>query len=67
MSSIPALLTRRDVQRITGYSRAHLYAEMRRGRFPLPLRLSPKNVRWVGEEVIKWIESRPRASGDVGK
>lgn len=65
--TMPELLSRKQVEEITGYSRAHLYAEMRQGRFPEPLKLSPRVVRWRSEEVAAWIESRPRASGDVGK
>ena len=62
----PVLLTRKQVSELTGISRAHLYWMMRNADFLEPLRLSARNVRWLQSEVAEWIESRPRASGDVG-
>ena len=64
--AIPTLLRRKEVEALTGLSRAHLYHLMRTGDFPEPLKLSPRAVRWVRDEVVGWIESRPRASGEVG-
>ena len=63
---VPTLLRRHEVEAATGLSRSHLYDLMRRGEFPEPLKLSPGAVRWLADEITEWIESRPRASGDVG-
>lgn len=67
MTTTPTLLTRKQVSALTGLSRSHLYWMMRNAGFPEPLKLSPRVVRWVEQEVVEWIERRPRASGDVGK
>ena len=62
----PLLLSRREVERITGLSTSSLYRAMRRGDFPEPLRVSQRAVRWRCDEIASWIEGRPRASGIVG-
>lgn len=64
--AIPTLLNRKEVEAVTGLSRAHIYFLMRAGSFPLPKQLSKRAVRWVESEISAWIESRPRASGEVG-
>jgi len=37
---------------------------MRSGRFPEPLRVGPKSVRWPLSEVKQWISSLERSHGD---
>ena len=59
------LLTRPQVEVITGLRRSSLYREMRRGKFPSPVRISTRAVRWRMDEVQAWIDSRPRATGDT--
>ena len=65
--AIPELLTRRQVEAATGFSRAHLYSLVQRGLFPKPLRMSPRVVRWLASEVAGFIETRDRAAGKVAK
>ena len=67
VTTTPILLIRKRVSELTGISKSHLYWMMRNADFPEPLKLSPRVVRWVEQEVVEWIERRPRASGDVGK
>ena len=69
-SAIPAayvaqLLTRADVQRITGLSRSSVYRLMRSDRFPEPVKLEGV-VRWRADEVCEWLDALPRATGNVG-
>ena len=66
MTTTPTLLTRKQVTALTGLSRSHIYWMMRNAGFPEPLQLSARVVRWKEEEVVEWIESRPRATGNVG-
>lgn len=49
------------VQEATGLSKSHLYAMIRRGEFPAPVRLSARAVAWRESDVMAWIESRPSA------
>ena len=58
------LLTRAEVERRVGLRRSSLYREMRQGRFPLPVRIGPRAVRWPSTEIEAWIASRPRSHGD---
>ena len=55
-SSEPQLLTRQEVEAI--------YRLMRAQKFPEPLRIGQRAVRWPASEIEAWIESRPRATGD---
>ena len=59
------LLKRVEVEAVTGISTATLYELMRAGRFPEPLRVGPRAVRWRESEIEAWMESRPRASGEA--
>ena len=58
------LLTLRDVMRITALSRSAVYALMAESRFPKPIRIGSRAVRWVEQEVLDFIASRPRAGSD---
>ena len=58
------LLTRQQVEEITGLSRDSIYRLMRLGEFPKPIRIGIKAVRWPERELETWIDSRPRATGD---
>ena len=54
-----------EVARMTRLSKSSLYRRMREGVFPLPLKAGPKAVRWKASEILGWIESLPRATGDL--
>lgn len=58
------LLRRSEVEERCRISRSTIYALMRKGQFPQPLRISSRGVRWSQKEVDKWIASRPRATGE---
>ena len=58
------LLTLRDVMAMTALSRSAIYALMAKSRFPKPIRVGARAVRWVGQEVADFIASRPRAGSD---
>ncbi|WP_420443890.1 helix-turn-helix transcriptional regulator [Candidatus Poriferisodalis sp.] len=57
------LLSRTQIERLTGLSCSSLYRAMRRGEFPEPLRIGHRSVRWRADEIQAWIDGRPRASG----
>ena len=58
MSQPQTLITRREVQRLTGFSRPWIYSKMKAGKFPRPIRIGSKAVRWVESEILEWIEER---------
>lgn len=64
--SPPRLLRRREVEARTGLSRTSIYRNMRNGSFPAPIRVGPRAVRWLEQEIEAWLAGRPRAHGDLG-
>ena len=64
MTENDRLLARGQVESMTGLSRSSIYREMRAGRFPLPLKVGPRAVRWPASEIAAWLADRPRATGE---
>ena len=63
-AAMPRLLTLRDVMATTALSRSAVYALMAESRFPKPIRIGSRAVRWVEREVLDFIASRPRAGSE---
>ena len=61
-SSQSSLLRLPEVMRLTGLSRATLYALAKQKRFPRPIKLSERSSAWVESEVSAWIAERIAAS-----
>ena len=57
------LLRRPDVEALTGFSRAGIYAAMSRGEFPRPVKIGRRAVAWPQSCVIAWIEARKAEAG----
>ena len=55
------LLTLKAVADRTTLSKSAIKRMVREGEFVVPLRLSARRVAWRESEVLKFIESRPRA------
>jgi len=51
-----ALLRASDVRRILGIANSTLYRWIADGRFPRPVRVSERAVRWRSEDVAAWRE-----------
>ena len=58
------LLRRADVEDWTGLSTTTIYRLMRAGKFPLPLKIGDKAVRWWASEIEAWLAGLPRATGE---
>ena len=63
-AAMPRLLTLRDVTAATALSRSAVYALMAESRFPKPIRIGARAVRWVEQEVLDFIATRPRGGSD---
>ena len=50
----------REVAELTALSRGSIYGLMRQNRFPRPLQVGPKAVRWLESDLQAWMESCPR-------
>ena len=61
MAAFPGreLLHRTEVEKWLGVSRSWIYAEMRAGRFPEPVKIGKRAVRWRVSYLEEWIKSRP--------
>lgn len=57
----PRLLRLALVEERTSLRKSAIYAGIRAGTFPRPVRLSANAVAWREFEVTAWIESRPAA------
>jgi len=47
-----------EVQHICGLSRSSIYESIKRGVFPVQVKLSPKSSAWLYSEVLAWINAR---------
>ena len=54
------LLRLRKVLEITGLYRSFLYRLIAAGKFPQPVRIGPRTVRWTLESILAWIENLPQ-------
>lgn len=59
------LLSRAEVVAATGLSSTTLWREVRAGRFPAALRLSPNRVGFLESSVLTWIRDRRAAAIDT--
>jgi prophage regulatory protein len=49
------LISRKEVERITGLSRSHIYYMMTNFDFPRPVPVGVRKVQWKMSEVKEWI------------
>ena len=49
---------RRDVCARVGLGKSALYEQIANGTFPAPIKIGPRAVAWVDEEVDAWIAER---------
>ena len=47
-----------EVIKRTGYLRTSIYEKIAEGTFPAPIKLGPRAVAWVSEEIDKWMDAR---------
>ena len=59
------LLTRQEVQQKCRLGRSTIYRMMRLGKFPEPLLVGERAVRWRASEIDDFLATRPRANGEV--
>ena len=61
MNHTNSLLRLPDVQKLTGLSRSSVYRLEATGDFPKRVRLSERATAWREDELLEWVDSRPRA------
>ena len=52
------MLRRREVEALTGLSRSTIYEWIRASRFPRPIVLGARMVRWQQQDIEQWIKDR---------
>ena len=62
----PILLRRAEVENLTSMSCTSIYARMRDGSFPEPLKIG-RSVRWRRDEIVAWIDTLDRSHGDLAR
>lgn len=50
------LLRLPDVEKISGYKKSKIYNLMAEQKFPQPIRLGIRTVRWKSSEISSWID-----------
>lgn len=60
-----ALARRRQVEQLVQLSRSTIYAAVKAGTFPAPVRIGARAVAWRISEIERWLEARPLASATV--
>ena len=58
------LVRREEVEERFGVSRSWIYGEMRAGRFPEPVKISKRSVRWRVVDLDEWAAARPVSHGE---
>lgn len=62
-----SILRRRQVESKTGLTRSPLYARIKEGSFPPPVRLgNGRAVGWLGHEVDSWLAAQVEKSRKAG-
>jgi prophage regulatory protein len=54
------VLTRHETASLTGISLATLDREIKRRRFPAPIKPSARRVGWLASTVPAWLKTRPK-------
>ena len=53
-----------EVMQMTTLSRSQVYALMKAGQFPRPLRVGARAVAWRADEIDAFIKTRPRGGSE---
>lgn len=57
-----SLLRLPEVEKATGLKRSAIYADIQRGTFPAPIRLTKRAVAWPASEIAEWVNTKIAAS-----
>jgi prophage regulatory protein len=60
-----ALARRRQVEQLVQLSRSSIYAGVKAGTFPTPVRIGTRAVAWRISDLEAWLAARPLTSASV--
>lgn len=55
------LLKINEVSALTRMSRSWVFARVKAGEFPAPIKISARSIAWPASDIEKWLVTRPRA------
>jgi len=58
------ILRRPEVEERTGLKRSSLYAAIKNGEFPSPIKLSERAVGWTESSINEWIKSKVNSQNE---
>jgi len=58
----PRAIRINETLRIFGGSKSQLYALVKAGKFPAPIKISARSSAWIEHEVLAWLSERIAAS-----
>lgn len=58
MTSIPRIITKKELKLLVPFSSQHVLRLEKRGAFPKRIRIGERRVGWWLHEVLVWIEER---------
>jgi len=67
IGKVRELLCREEVEKRYSVSRSWIYSQMRAGRFPEPVKIGKRAVRWRMADLDEWAAGRPVAHGEIGQ
>lgn len=53
------LMTAKDVVNATKLSRVSIYRAAKEGRFPCPVKIGTRQIRWRSSDVQAWVKNLP--------
>lgn len=60
------LMPVKEVAAVTNQCRTMIFKQVKAGKFPPPVQISPCRIAWRSDLVEKWIEERPFAASKKG-
>ena len=60
---IDRLMTVKELGELLGLDRVTIYRLRKEGRFPRPLQLGPRTIRWRQSQIQEWIANPPEIEG----
>jgi prophage regulatory protein len=60
---LKALAKRKHVEQLVQLSRSSIYAAIKEGTFPPPVRIGARAVAWRLGDIQQWLEDRPVSGG----
>lgn len=60
------LICMQRVTEVTGFTRGWIYVLVKEGKFPAPVRVGKRAIRFRQSQIEDWLESRETVQCDVG-